>query len=258
MITVANNPVRVGRFTSSEIYRLMSSGKRPMTEGELAARPKSGPGSKSTLVEDGPGEAFYNYVDEKRWERRLGRSIKEDVSARPLEWGNFIEHRAFRQLPFEYTLASQMTISHSEIDCWCGTPDGYSPESVIEIKAPWTLKSFCTMYECQTIQELREKHKQGEQYYWQCVSNAILLDKKYAELVVYLPYLSEIPEIQNETEYFDGDQNKIQWIKFANHDDLPYVVDGGEITNLHVIKFEVPNQDKLRLIHRVKLAARSL
>lgn len=44
--------VRAGRFTSSEIHRLMKSGSRLMTATELAARPKEGKGSKSKYIED--------------------------------------------------------------------------------------------------------------------------------------------------------------------------------------------------------------
>src|SRR5574338_579540 len=103
MSLVLNN-YRVGNFTSSEIYKLMSMGKRPMTEEELAARPKTGPGSKATLVEDGLGEAALTYISDKKLERKLGRSLNEDVSARPLEWGKFIESRAFVTLGFDYSL----------------------------------------------------------------------------------------------------------------------------------------------------------
>lgn len=258
MSIVSENMTRVGRFTSSEIYRLMSNGKRPMTDEELKARPKEGKGSKAKTVPDGPGKAFHNYIEEKRWEARLGRPLNEDASARPLIWGQFIEHRAFRQLGFNYTLTSDETLIHNQIDEWCGTPDGFCEDAVIEIKAPFTLKSFITMYKCHTIKELIKNHKQGLQYYFQCVSNAILMEKDWAELVIYLPYLSEISEIQNETDYFDGDQNKVQWIKYADPLDLPYVKDGSDIKNLHTIRFQVPEQDKLRLTARVELAARLL
>lgn len=42
---------RRGLFTSSEIYRLCTNGKRDMTEDELAARPAKRTGSKSTTIE---------------------------------------------------------------------------------------------------------------------------------------------------------------------------------------------------------------
>lgn len=47
-----NHASRSGNFTSSEIYNLVAMGKRPMTEEELAARPKKGKGSSTTQVDD--------------------------------------------------------------------------------------------------------------------------------------------------------------------------------------------------------------
>jgi hypothetical protein len=44
--------IRLTRFTSSEWHKLMDCGKRPMTEAELKARPKTGKGSKTTQVPD--------------------------------------------------------------------------------------------------------------------------------------------------------------------------------------------------------------
>lgn len=233
-------------------------GKRPMTEEELAARPKKGKGSKTEYVEDGPGEAFYSYIEDKRLERKLGRSLNEDVTARPLEWGKYIEARAFRQLGFEYSLASKTTIFHPTIDCWCGTPDGTKEDAVFDIKCPYTIKSFCCLADCTTITELREKHRDGEKFYYQLISNAILTNKNYAELIVYMPYKSELDEIKADIDTYQGDQNKIAWIHFAQDDDLPYLIDGGGYESLYVKRFPIPEQDKKRLTARVELAARLL
>lgn len=257
-MSITLNTSRVGNFTSSEIYKLMSMGKRPMTDEELAARPKSGTGSKTTLVDDGFGESALTYIDEKRTERKLGRSLNEDISARPLEWGKYIERRAFFQLGFDYDLTSKITLVHPTIDCWAGSPDGSNENTVIDIKCPYTIKSFCTFSDCSTIEQVREKHRDGEKFYWQLVSNAILTNKNHAELVCYLPFKSELAEIKNSIDEYEGDQNKIAWIHFAPDEDLPYLMDDGGYKNLHIIRFEVPQQDKKRLTHRVELAARLL
>lgn len=258
MITVANNPARVGRFTSSEIHRLMSVGKRPMTEEELAARPKSGKGSKATLVEDGPGEAFYNYIEQKRLERKLGRLLKDEVSARPLTWGKIAEKAAHLTLGFEYKYCSQQTIIHPTIDELCGTPDGESDSSVLEIKSPYTHSSFCCLHDCNTIQEVREKHKDGEKFYWQCVNNSILTNKSTADLAFYMPYKSELDMIRELCHEYEGNPNDVGWIHFGSDDDLPHLIEGMEYNNIKKISFEIPEQDKQRLLHRVKQAARLL
>src|SRR5688572_14249397 len=59
--------VRIGRFTASEIHRLMEPAKREMTEAELKARPKSGKGSSAKLVNDYStlSDAAFTYINEK-------------------------------------------------------------------------------------------------------------------------------------------------------------------------------------------------
>lgn len=258
METIRTSISRVGNFTSSEIYRLMSMGKRPMTQEELDARPKSGAGSKTTQSEDGPGEAFYNYVEEKKLERKLGRPLKDEVSARAMIWGKVAEKAAFLTLGFDYRFSSKDTIIHPKIDCWAGTPDGESETSVLEIKSPFTHKSFCCLHDCKDINAVRENHKQGEQYYWQCVSNAILTNKNTADFAVYMPYRSELNTVRSLCEEYEGNANDVAWIHFGSDDDLPHLVDGMFYKNLRTIRFEVPEQDKKRLTQRVELAARLL
>lgn len=258
METIRTSLSRVGNFTSSEIYRLMSVGKRPMTEEEKAARPEKGKGSKSEFVEDGPGEAFYNYIDDKKLERKLGRPLKDEVSARPLIWGKLAEKAAFLTLGFEYALTSKETLIHPKFDCWAGTPDGESESAVLEIKCPFTHKSYCCLHDCNSISEVREKHRDGDKYYWQCVSNAILTNKSTADLVFYMPYKSELDTLRGLCEEWEGHPNDVAWIGFGSDDDLPHLIDGMAYGNLKKISFEVPEQDKKRLIQRVELAARLL
>lgn len=256
--TIHTSELRIGRFTSSEIFRLMSTGKRPMTEAELSARPKSGKGSKSTMVEDGPGEAFYNYIKEKRYERKLGRPLKDEVSARPLTWGKIAEKAAFLTLGFNYHLTSRSTIIHPKYDCWAGTPDGESEISVLEIKSPFTHLSFCTLHDCNSIDEVREKHKDGEKFYWQCVSNSILTNKSTADLAFYMPYRSELDTIRELCQEYEGNANDVAWIHFGSDDDLPHLIEGKEYKNIKTISFEIPEADKRRLEHRIELASKIL
>lgn len=258
MIDIRTSNVRLGNFTSSDIYRLMSMGKRPMTDEEKAARPKSGKGSKTEFVEDGPGEAFYNYIEEKRLERKLGRTLNEDCSARQLIWGKLVEKVAFLVLGFDYQLTSRVSIIHPAFNCWVGTPDGESDSSVLEIKCPYTIKSFVELSDCKDINEVREKHKDGEKFYWQCVSNSILTNKKTADLVIYMPYKSELDQVRSMCEEWDGHPNEVAWIHFGSDDSLPHLIDGMAYQNVRKITFDVSDQDKARLTARVKLAERLL
>lgn len=246
-----HNKNRIGNFTSSNISALMSDGKKT---GDY-------------------GKPFYTYIQEKNMERRLGRALNDITSARPLIWGKFLEARAFDMLGMEYRLVSQDTIQHSEYDFWGGSPDGLKilPEkTVIDIKCPMTLKSFCKFVDCitlnpdgtmngtLTINKIRVMHDDGEKYYWQLVSNAILSGCNFAELIIYLPYKSELQSIRDYCEETDLAPNKVAWIAFAEDDDLPYLLDGGFYKNIYTFNFEVPENDKRLLTERVITAGKHL
>src|SRR6186713_1406515 len=121
---MTTNTARVGNFTSSEIVALTKTGSRPMTEEEKEAHKKANPKSRKTTIESWPGEAAITYIEEKNMERRLGRSIDDEKSAKPLIWGKLLEGHVFDKLGLEYTLSSTETIVHPTIPYWSGSPDG--------------------------------------------------------------------------------------------------------------------------------------
>lgn len=253
-----NNPIRNGNFNSSEIVALTTvdrSGK-------------------------GWGEKAYTFIEETNYERMLGRAICDEVQARPLSWGNLVENRVFELLGPEYILTSGVTDQHKEIPYWVGSKDGIKNDkgkTVFDIKSPLTLTSFCRlvtplllgMKGIEAMNALREgyeykgasfkKHSDGNKFYWQLVSNAIINDCKYAELIPYMPYKHELDEIKMMAMNASGeDIGKYSWINFAREDELPFIIQGGKYTNLNVIRFEVPNKDKDFLIAKVLAAGKML
>lgn len=238
--TINNSKLRVGNFTSSEIVHLMSDGKGAGTFGK----------------------PFYTYLEECNFERKLGRPLTDEINARPLTWGRLVERRCFDVLGLEYKLCSAETIGHLTIDYWAGSPDAEKfdeGKTVIDIKCPMTLKSFCTLADCVDIEQVREKHKEGDKYYWQIVSNAILTGASYGELIVYVPYQSELKEIREMASNVDSEyQYKYFWIANAQDEELPYVLDGGNYKNVNVIRFVIPDSDKAALTERVKAAGKYL
>lgn len=260
-----NSEKRAGNFTSSEIVNLVAMGKRPMTDEELAARPKKGKGSSTTQVDDTSKftTAGLTYIADKNLERRLGRSLHTETTSRPTDWGKLLEIYVLEHiLGMEYKPISSETVSHPDISFWAGSPDARKFDdggTVIELKCPHSLKSYCTFADCSTMDEIREKHPDGESYYWQTVSNAILLNARYAEFICFCPYKSEIPALRELTQSLDTDeQSKYSWVYWAHSDDLPYLPDGGYYKNLHIIRFEVPEADKQLLIGRVLQAGNLL
>jgi hypothetical protein len=233
MSAIAESKLRVGNFTSSKAVALVKSEKTKAT-----------------------------YIEECNFERRLGRSIESESNARPLTWGKMVEKRVFELLGLEYQLVNEETIVHPDFDCWAGTPDAIKKDegkTVCDIKSPMTLKSFCQLVEplydpafesasgVQCIDFIRKTHQDGEKYYWQLISNAILTGSKFAELIVYVPYKSELEAIQQMAAPSQDVPKGWNWIYYANHDELPYLPDGGWYRNINVIRFPVPAVDKIAL-----------
>lgn len=241
------SPSRVGNFTSSEIAALMSEGKAAGTLGKPAK----------------------TYITECNWERKLGRSITNESNARALTWGKLCEKYILeRLLGIEYRPCSQETIDHPTIPCWKGSPDTEKEtdegKTVADAKAPMTLTSFCQLVEPlyqglngqAAIDQVRNDHKDGDKYYYQLISNAILTGSKYAELIVFCPYFSELNEIRALAQQMDGpDLYKYYWIANAANEELPWIPDGGFYRNLNVIKWTVSEEDKAALTNRVLLAS---
>ncbi len=230
-----HNEKRIGNFTSSEIYNLLKKGK-------------SEPFGKPALT----------YIEEKQMERRLGRALNDIGTAKPLIWGKLNEQRVFDMLGLEYSLHSQESMVHPKYNFWAGSPDGKTDGSIIELKCPFTLKSFCQFADCENIEQVRENHPDGEKYYWQCISNAILLNKDVAELIIYMPYKSELNDIRESCEDWDGGPNEVAWIHFSDDDSLPYLIDGGYYKNIYSFVFKVPESDKELLTNRVIEASKLL
>lgn len=240
-----NNKIeRIGKFTSSEIVALTTNGK-----------------AKGTL-----GKPAYTYIDEKNWERRTGRSIKSDVTARPLSWGKLLEKRVFDKLPLSYDYTPKETRMNEGWDCWAGSVDNIKHDAGLtacDIKCPVTLKSYYRIADClnfaDPIQQLRDTHDDGEKYYWQIVSNAIINKCKYGELIAYCPYKSELEEIRSLAFNWEGDDQKnYLWIYGATDDELPWLMDDGFYKNISIIRFEIPKDDIEFLTSRVSLASNEL
>jgi len=240
-----HNTIRNGNFTSSEIVALLSLAKDQKSFGKPAL----------------------TYIEECNFERRLGRSLNDESNARPLTWGKLLEIRAFELLGLEYVLSSTETDRHPTIECWAGSKDGMKHNTIIDIKAPLTLKSFCQLVDpiysglsgFEAMSAIREKHKDGEKFYWQLVSNSIINNTEFAELIIYMPYKSELDDIRLLAGSVDADQlSKHYWISMATEDDLPYLIDGGYYNNLNVIQFQVPIADKKLLTEKVLEASKML
>lgn len=238
-----HNKGRNGAFTSSENFKLMGPGK-----GKYWSSPA------------------LTYIEDVRLERNLGRSIDTETNAKPLSWGKLCEPFVFDLLGMEYTLCSDQTLVHPDIEEWAGSPDATKEHTVGDVKAPITLTSFCrlvdplrTLKGIEAMKKIRDTHTDGDKYYWQLVSNSVLTKSTFAELIVFCPYRSMLDDIRLSINNVPaGTEKNYYWIKGADDDELPWLPDPDEdgtpnskYQSLNVLRFEVPKADKELMVERI-------
>lgn len=206
-----------------------------------------------------PSVATQSYIEEKVMEARLGRPLNGDLSSRPTTWGHLVEKHVNTLLdPFEYEYCSDQTIVHPSIDTWAGTPDFLTLKKVVDVKCPYTLKAFCQLADIAIAGDVEKLKKEKPEYYWQLVSNGILTGRKEAELISYCPYQSELKAIRELCENEEDSQTKLQWLYFAEDEDLPYLIEERYYQNMYRFVFEIPHEDIEALTEAVQVASKQL
>lgn len=131
--------VRIGRFTASEMHRLMEPAKREMTEQELKARPKSGKGSSAKLIYDYEklSDAAMTYIYEKVAEELTGQAQQQGY-AFPLVHGNTYEEEAAEYFANKTGFVLEKTGFYKYTTAAGGSPDRLvNDDGILEIKAPF-------------------------------------------------------------------------------------------------------------------------
>jgi len=233
-MSILENTVRNGNFSSSKIYNLLKVGR-----------------DKSSF-----GAPALNYIKQKKYERKMKRSISTEVDTRSILWGKFLEPRVHNLIGMEYEHINDITLVHPKYDYWVGSPDFkiVKDKVVSDSKCPQP-NAFCELIEncSQGIEYFKENH---EDYYWQLVSNACILGMDYIELIVYMPYESELKEIRFEAENYDGlDQYKYRFIAESDKNQLAYLPDNSEYKNLNIFRFPLDKGDAILLESKVIAAS---
>lgn len=231
MITA--NTARVGNFTSSEIYKLMSKDR----------------------TGEGFGAPAMAYIKEKALERRLGRSLDVEMNTRALAWGKFLEERVNNLLGLEYKLQSGVTLIHKGYPCWAGSPDFIvEGVKVAEAKCYYPAK-FAAYTDALLTKDINHIKKEFPAEYWQVVSNAAILDYWQGEAITYMPYESELQEIRDMAYEYQGERPwEYRFIYEDPKEYLPYLPDGGYYKNLNIFTFEIPEEDVAILSEKVRQA----
>jgi hypothetical protein len=229
---------RIGLFTSSKIFKLMTVAKDKKSFGAPAL----------------------SYIESKRREKRLKASIDLETTARPLSWGKAMEgYLQDTHLGIEYELLSSETDVH-ESGMFAGTKDFIKGDTVGDIKCPMTRDSLCDLVAIIENGTTEGFKIRNPEYYYQIVSNSILTNKEYGELIVFMPYASEIPAIIEYIELIDDFQlqRDIQWVAHEALERIPHLPDNSGYKNINKFRFEIPKNDKEELLSKIKKAHKLL
>lgn len=243
-----NSNRRNGNFTSSEIVALTTSDR-----------------SKKE-----PGKPFFNYVEEKKFERNLKRSLDTKLTARPLSWGKLCEIYLFQNKGLiQYTPLMDEPMKHPIYDFWWGSPDAFNNniDAVSELKCPQTLKSFCQLVEplriglsgIDAMNHIRDNHSDGDKYYWQIVSNAIITKKSKGELIIFCPQQAELQNLRDLAQQMPAEElSDYYWIVNSFDENLPYLLPESAYNSFNSIVFDIPQEDIDFLTIRTLLAEQTL
>jgi len=169
--TEAWHQIRLGRFTASEIYRLMSL-------------PKAEHARKAGKL----SEAGYSYVLEKVAETLTGQP-KQQGYAFPLVWG--MEHEAEAVEFFESKTGKQTTQTgfYPYTDHAGGSPDReVGDDEILEIKCPYDSARQIDYLMLTTESDLKAEFPQ---YYWQCQANLLFTGRSVCHFATFDPRMKD-------------------------------------------------------------------
>jgi hypothetical protein len=227
--------MRNGKFSSSQIGDLFTNGRAAGSYGL----------------------PFYGYIEQKKNERRAGRSLSNDVRSPATDWGNMCEPIAFSEIAdFEYQLISQKDRYIHPVYPLTGVPDYLvkSKSIVGDIKCPYTLDSYFDLLKINSLESFR---KIKPMYFWQLVSNAILTKMKYAEITVFMPTKAMILVIQSVSAESENHEDPFKRYYFHKKgiNEMPWTVD---MPTIYKFCFEVTNEIKDEFNTRLEIATKLL
>ena len=220
---------------------------------EPKSKRKTCPDEKSFL------KGGLTYIKQVKYEQRHKKPLNREAFSKPTSWGIFLEKRAFDLVDdLEYRLVSKKRYVHQTIENWSGMPDLEKPLHVGDIKCPVNLEVFSDKLEA--LKDIEVYKVEYDEDYWQLISNACLLESNGMKIekivaVLYVPFESELEDIHDDTNNWEGDPSLVFWINNAGKDELPHLLDEQDYyNNMNIFTFDIPREDMNYLTERVKLA----
>jgi len=229
---MVNNLERIGRFTSSNIWKLTTQ----------------------NATKDGFGAPALTYIEEKRAERTLGRSIDLGKQSQSTIWGHVMEHYCNKfHLGIEYTFGSKETDVHPKYKFWSGSKDYVKKDTAGDIKCFEPKRYYELSMKLLQLNEgiitLEQFKKEEKEVYWQVLSNSIILGKPKCEIITYAPTEKQLLQIRKELEETNVIEklglNEWQTRFIVENElyNLSYIPEGIEYPNFVKFQFDVPIED---------------
>lgn len=152
---------RMGKFSASQFYRLM-------TEPKLKVDKEAGNLSQGAMT----------YVYECVAERLTGQPAKEQFTSKYTDHGNMLEPiaKGIYEAVFNCKVIDSKYIARDEYSG--GSPDGLIGENgLIEIKCPYTITSHLE-HKLTPLSEIPN-------YYWQCLGYLLITGREWIDFVSY-------------------------------------------------------------------------
>lgn len=183
---------RIGKFTASEIHRLMSDPKSKAQEWSTGAM---------------------TYIVEKAAERITGFANKQEFLNEATVWGTQLEDKARAIYEIETSIempAPEFQIN-PEIPGFGASPDGMNKDKGLEIKCPYDTSKALKLYLCNSAEDLK---KSEPAYYWQVRAGMLATGLKkwdfvVLDLLLYEKFGLKIISIEHDQEEEDRLKNKI-------------------------------------------------
>lgn len=182
--------IRAGRFTASEIWKLMECGKRPMTPEELKARPKTGKGSATKFVPDPSqmGEKGLTYINQKVAEVLTGLP-KRSSYAFPLVWGKDTEPLAVEYFEKKFNVECEVAGFQEYTDHSGGSPDRFiGSQEGLEVKCP---EDSTNQIDYLLLTDRHDLKRSYPAYYWQCVSLLLFTNRELWHFCSFDPRMKD-------------------------------------------------------------------
>lgn len=179
--------MRYGKFTSSEIWKLTTTDRK----GNF------------------PGAPALTYMKERVKQKRLKKGFTPSGST-ATKWGLALEQLAIEKFAERSGLhvvsysnpATDFQLSH--LPNHGGTPDltTFDGEIVGSVKCPYTENSFVDLWDICKTQSIQHFKETNPEYYWQLISDSIVVGAKYCVFIIFMPFEDEAAELLSDTELY--------------------------------------------------------